>query len=1176
MEEDFRISVGARIKPEDLKTLSDTIKDLGEKPIELKLGKNIKSELQSLEKTIKSLSNIDINLGNGAGLDISNLLKTSGSAIKSQAQKTGQEYGKIIAESAQKAIRQVSTDGIGKDNRNQITQDNSEKLESEIKQLVNQWTKNQGQLVKFQAATKTTYNDGLQANVTSLDKVLVTYKNNLDEIIQKTIEWKKVGENIDGNDKEDVYGWVESSAQFSKSIEKEITKSQQLQKEVEKNYTTYFNKLAKFKAANSNLAIDTTSFEGTLERYQNYEATLNEVKTAYSELEVKVEEVSNSLQSQSNSLNVFQQALNNMREIPNLIQDLESSIGSINNQSEVSNIFKNLGTNIDELKSKHKELQSQLEQNGGKIPTGTEWAKNLQDVMSKITSASSSIKSLQKAEAADTSEVTKQNAVYKELLHIIEEEYKIESKLASLSLSNKTNEVAELTNQFAKLKEAENGIYEDGFLNTITESQSQGLLDVTMQGRDSLSLAIKKQADILSNSLTSFADKNAGFDKFTVEIEEADVGLQKLINDLRAVDSIEGLQELNFQAETLMRTFSESQSSITSTTERFAQLRKEINDIGSKFLTTDLSKNENLSNLSTQLDSVIKRYQEYLDLYLNSEVNPNTYIGDKISSGQMMEIYDVYNQLSTVAKQTKIDLIDSLNVFSDKNAGFSKFEMQVDEATVTVEDLKATIRDFPTLFSSFEDITAFNELRQQVENFKTAFTESLKVESIEKSINFDANGDIATKITTLESQFKKLGLTEDEVRDKMSGVNSALKELTTSIKDEETSNSKVISDYDKLVEALGQAQKAYKTLKSDSSQFYDQQKQNRLSNNIQNWLTKNTAATKEARAELERYLDELNSGRVTKSRLSEIATEFSRIDTEMRSAGKLGKSWSDTLQSGMKAFSYWTSSTFIVMKTISSIKSAVSTVTELDTALIDLRKTTTMTDSELDQFYYSANNTAKQMGVTTQEIIEQASAWSRLGYSSADAASKMAEYSAMFKMISPGMDMETATDGLVSVMKAYEVEVDDVVDGIMSKINIIGNTKALSNSDIVEMLTKSSSAMAEANNSLEETIALETAAMEITRDASSVGNAYKTVSMRIRGYDEETEELSEDLENISGTIADLTKTASSPGGISLFTDAAKTEYKSTYQILEEISEIYDELTDKQQANYKCLYVQKCA
>ncbi|MCM1167517.1 MAG: hypothetical protein NC401_16050, partial [Ruminococcus sp.] len=71
--------------------------------------------------------------------------------------------------------------------------------------------------------------------------------------------------------------------------------------------------------------------------------------------------------------------------------------------------------------------------------------------------------------------------------------------------------------------------------------------------------------------------------------------------------------------------------------------------------------------------------------------------------------------------------------------------------------------------------------------------------------------------------------------------------------------------------------------------------------------------------------------------------------------------------------------------------------------------------------------------------------------------------------------------------------------------------------------------------------------------------------MRIRGYDEETEEYIGDVEELSGKIADLTKTASKPGGISLFTDANKTTYKSTYQLLKEIAEIYDDLTDKQQA-----------
>lgn len=111
----------------------------------------------------------------------------------------------------------------------------------------------------------------------------------------------------------------------------------------------------------------------------------------------------------------------------------------------------------------------------------------------------------------------------------------------------------------------------------------------------------------------------------------------------------------------------------------------------------------------------------------------------------------------------------------------------------------------------------------------------------------------------------------------------------------------------------------------------------------------------------------------------------------------------------------------------------------------------------------------------------------------------MAKLSSQFAAISPGMDVSTATDGLVSTMKAFGIEYSDVLDGIMSKINIVGNTAATSNSEIVDFLTRSSSAMAEANNTLEETIALETAAVEITRNAENVGTMFKTLSMRVRG-----------------------------------------------------------------------------
>ena len=87
-----------------------------------------------------------------------------------------------------------------------------------------------------------------------------------------------------------------------------------------------------------------------------------------------------------------------------------------------------------------------------------------------------------------------------------------------------------------------------------------------------------------------------------------------------------------------------------------------------------------------------------------------------------------------------------------------------------------------------------------------------------------------------------------------------------------------------------------------------------------------------------------------------------------------------------------------------------------------------------------------------------------------------------------------------------------------------------------------------------------------------------------RMYDEETESYTNNVEELSGKIADLTKTASTPGGISLFTDASKTEFKSTYQLLSEISKVYDQLDDKTQAQLlEALagssfypYVQKCA
>lgn len=375
--------------------------------------------------------------------------------------------------------------------------------------------------------------------------------------------------------------------------------------------------------------------------------------------------------------------------------------------------------------------------------------------------------------------------------------------------------------------------------------------------------------------------------------------------------------------------------------------------------------------------------------------------------------------------------------------------------------------------------------------------------------------------------------------------------------------------YEYLNSVLKRVQNNLAAVTSETRQFASATEVATLQNRMEAWLANNSRAVKTygtTIGSLVSRLQELSAqGNVEKVQLQQLAAEFTQVKTAAQAAGLTGKTFGDSLKGALSSISRYISASTLIYSMINAVRNGVKNVVSLDTALIDLKKTTDATESELKQFYYTANDTAKQLGVTTEEVISAAAEWSRLGYSIKDAET-MAQTSSIFASISPGVDIEKATDGLVSAMKAFNIEADDALDGVASKINSIGNSQAVSNENIIDFLTRSSSAMKEANNTLEETIALGTAATEITRDASSVGNALKTVSMRIRGYDEETSEFVGGVEVLNGEIAELTKTANHPGGISLFRDEDKTEYKSTTELLRDISEIYDELTDKQQAN----------
>lgn len=245
-------------------------------------------------------------------------------------------------------------------------------------------------------------------------------------------------------------------------------------------------------------------------------------------------------------------------------------------------------------------------------------------------------------------------------------------------------------------------------------------------------------------------------------------------------------------------------------------------------------------------------------------------------------------------------------------------------------------------------------------------------------------GAYASKVDSIVAKTQKWTDANGNARISTTNLQSALNNLNTAYANITATGGNTEANQRALIEAekqLGiQIQDVTNKVTTMNAKFATDKSVQSLLQKYQQFYDKNSAAHRRWGAQIKAGITELSSGMpVTIQRANQLEMELNQVGNAARQAGKLGKSWFDTMKSGMKSFSYWTSSTYLVMKAVQEVRQAVTSVRELDTALVDLTKTTTMTKSQLEQFYYTANDTAKQMGVTTKEIIDQAAAWSRLG-----------------------------------------------------------------------------------------------------------------------------------------------------------------------------------------------------
>lgn len=269
-----------------------------------------------------------------------------------------------------------------------------------------------------------------------------------------------------------------------------------------------------------------------------------------------------------------------------------------------------------------------------------------------------------------------------------------------------------------------------------------------------------------------------------------------------------------------------------------------------------------------------------------------------------------------------------------------------------------------------------------------------------------ANGNIKMNIQGVDQMGRAVSILREFDKETGNVVNTS-KTFTQSF----ASHAKAV---DLAAEAEKKAAEVAKKYAAEQKKIAQEQltltKSGTLSNKIEAWMNNNTKAAERYREQLERIRTELN-GNKDSGTLTRLNAEFTQIQSAARAAGLVTNTFATSLKNvGLQVLGIG-SAYQVAMKIINAVKSGVNTVVELDTALVDLRKTTTMSDSDLVSFYRDANKEAKNLGVTTKDIIQTAANWSRLGFSSKKDATMMSRYAAQFAAISPGMDIEQSTSG---------------------------------------------------------------------------------------------------------------------------------------------------------------------
>ena len=231
--------------------------------------------------------------------------------------------------------------------------------------------------------------------------------------------------------------------------------------------------------------------------------------------------------------------------------------------------------------------------------------------------------------------------------------------------------------------------------------------------------------------------------------------------------------------------------------------------------------------------------------------------------------------------------------------------------------------------------------------------------------------------------------------------------------------------------------------------------------------------------------------------------------------------------------------------------------------MTEVRKVSNETEETYESFQEQTAETAKAIASTNVELLNSSADWLRLGESIQD-ASELSKNSAIYVNVGDGIDIDTATKDMITSMKAFDIQAKDSMQ-VVDAFNEVGNNFSISSAGIGEVLERSASALAVANNSFAESIALATATNEQLQNTENAGSALKIFSLRLRGAKTEIEEMGESTDGMAESTSKMREqilaltNVTGRGGFDILTETG--DFKSTAEIAKGLGRAFEVMND---------------